>query len=227
MNASAHYKSEQEFWDQMGREDYCSLSVNDQKRVSGWISWTGGGRVLDIGGGSGMLSRILVRQPETECVCMDISHAMLRHSPVPAVQADALHLPFRDGAFDLVMAAAFFHHLPGLEDALLAECHRVLRPGGRLIGYDPNDNCIQNKLFMSQNALRLKVFSPDERPVAPAVLKAQASAAGFSRFEYFEFSFKNRKITAFEAVQRYLLTPIAIGPLKPLLERWLFWQTWK
>lgn len=227
MNSPAHYKSEQEFWDQMGQQDYCSLSVGDQQRVSAWIGWGGGGRVLDIGGGSGMLSRILVRQPDTHCVCMDISHAMLSHCPVPAVQGDALRLPFRDGSFDLVMAAAFFHHLPGLEGDLLAECHRVLRPGGRLIGYDPNGRCLQNRIFMSQNALRLKVFSPDEKPVMPAVLAAQTAAAGFVRFDYFEFSFRNRKITSFEAVQRYLLTPLAIGPLRPLLERWIFWQTWK
>lgn len=227
MNSPAHYKSEQEFWDQMGQQDYCSLSIGDQQRVSAWIGWGGGGRVLDIGGGSGMLSRILVRQPDTHCVCMDISHAMLSHCPVPAVQGDALRLPFRDGSFDLVMAAAFFHHLPGLEGDLLAECHRVLRPGGRLIGYDPNGRCLQNRIFMSQNALRLKVFSPDEKPVMPAVLAAQTAAAGFVRFDYFEFSFRNRKITSFEAVQRYLLTPLAIGPLRPLLERWIFWQTWK
>ncbi len=227
MNSPAHYKSEQEFWDQMGQQDYCSLSIGDQQRVSGWIGWGGGGRVLDIGGGSGMLSRILVRQPDTHCVCMDISHAMLSHCPVPAVQGDALRLPFRDGSFDLVMAAAFFHHLPGLEGDLLAECHRVLKPGGRLIGYDPNGRCLQNRIFMSQNALRLKVFSPDEKPVMPDVLAAQTATAGFVRFDFFEFSFRNRKITSFEAVQRYLLTPLAIGPLRPLLERWIFWQTWK
>lgn len=227
MNSPAHYKSEQEFWDQMGQQDYCSLSVGDQQRIAGWIAWTGPGRVLDIGGGSGMLSRILVRQPGTDCVCMDISHPMLRHCPVPAVQADALHLPFQDASFDLVMAAAFFHHLPGLESDLLTECYRVLKPGGRLLGYDPNDRCLQNKIFMSQNALRLKVFSPDEKPVDPAELRTQTVAAGFARFEYFEFSFRNRKVTVFEAIQRFVLTPIAVGPLRPLLERWIFWQTWK
>jgi len=222
-----HYRREQDFWDEKGREDYQSLSPFDQQRMSRWIDWKGGGRVLDIGGGSGMISRVLMAQPGTECVCIDISLPMLKHSPVPSVQADALNLPFRDDSFDLVMAAAFFHHLPGHEPQLLRECHRVLRPGGRLIGYDPNGHCLQNRLFMAKNRLRLSVFSPDELPVMPERLRQQAREASFGRFEHFVFSFRNRKFTPFEAIQRFVLSPLAIGPLRGLLERWLFWQTWK
>ena len=174
-----------------------------------------------------MVSRVLVAEPGTECVCIDISLLMLLHSPVPSVQADALQLPFRDGAFDLVVAAAFFHHLPGKEPQLLKECCRVLRPGGRLIGYDPNGSCLQNRLFMARNRMRLRVFSPDELPIVPERLRRQAMDQSFARFEHFVFSFRNRKVTPFEAMQRYVLSPIAIGPLRKLLERWFFWQAWK
>ena len=222
-----HYRKEQDFWDEKGGEDYQSLSTFDQRRISEWIAWQGHGRVLDIGGGSGMISRMLMTRPGTECVCIDISLPMLKHSPVPSVQADALKLPFRDASFDLVMAAAFFHHLPGLEPQLLAECHRVIRPGGRLIGYDPNGHCLQNRLFMTQNPLRLSVFSPDELPVLVERLHQQSNDAAFLRFEHFVFSFRNKRITAFEAIQRFILSPIAIGPLRRLLERWIFWQAWK
>lgn len=222
-----HYRKEQDFWDEKGSEDYQSLSTFDRRRISEWIAWQGHGRVLDIGGGSGMISRMLMTQPGTECVCIDISLPMLKHSPVPSVQADALKLPFRDASFDLVMAAAFFHHLPGLEPQLLAECHRVIRPGGRLIGYDPNGHCLQNRLFMTQNPLRLSVFSPDELPVLVERLHQQSNDAAFLRFEHFVFSFRNKRITAFEAIQRFILSPIAIGPLRRLLERWIFWQAWK
>ena len=225
--AQSHYQREQHFWDEKGRQDYQSLSPLDQERIGRWIDWKGHGRILDIGGGSGMISRMLITQPGTECVCIDISLPMLKHSPVPSVQADALNLPFRDGSFDLVMAAAFFHHLPGLEPQLLKECHRVLRPGGRLVGYDPNGHCLQNRLFMAKNSLRLRVFSPDELPVMPERLGRQATDASFGRFEHFVFSFRNLKITGFEAIQRYVLSPLAIGPLRGLLERWVFWQAWK
>lgn len=222
-----HYQREQNFWDKKGSENYLSLSQFDQERIGKWIDWHGNGRVLDIGGGSGMLSRVLVEKPATDCVCIDISRQMLKHSPVPAVQADALHLPFRDNCFDLVMAAAFFHHLPGLEPQLLKECYRILRPGGRLIGYDPNAHCLQNILFMSKNSMRLSVFSPDELPVVPEKLQQQSKEARFVSFEHFVFSFKNKRLTVFEVIQRYVLNPLSVGPLKKLLQRWLFWQAWK
>jgi SAM-dependent methyltransferase len=48
-----------------------------------------------------------------------------------AVRADALRLPFCDGAFDRVIAAEVLEHIP--DDArAMAELARVLRPGGTM-----------------------------------------------------------------------------------------------
>lgn len=223
----AHYREEKSFWDEKGETAYDSLSSFDRSRVGDWINWHGKGRVLDIGGGSGIVSQLVSKMSDTECVCIDISLPMLRHAPVPSIQADALALPFMNDCFDLVVAGAFFHHLPGFEMRLLQEIFRVLRPSGRLVGYDPSARCLQNRLFMMDTPLRLKVFSPDERPIHPEALSRQSLASGFLDFEYRPFSFRNRKITLFEAVQRYMLSPLAIGPLSPLLERWFFWQAVK
>jgi SAM-dependent methyltransferase len=223
----AHYSEEKSFWDEKGEIAYNSLSSFDRHRMCAWIGWHGHGRVLDIGGGSGIVSQLLSKHPNTECFCIDISLPMLRHAPVPSVQGDALALPFMDDCFDLVVAGAFFHHLPGLEHQLLREIHRVLRSGGRLVAYDPSARCLQNRLFMMDTPLRLQVFSPDERPVHPDTLSDQLQAAGFRNFVYHPFSFRNQRITLFEAIQRYILSPAAIGPLKPLLERWFFWQSVK
>lgn len=46
--------------------------------------------------------------------------------------ADAEGLPFDDESFDLVVGHAVLHHLPDVPGAL-AECFRVLKPGGRLV----------------------------------------------------------------------------------------------
>ncbi|MDG4595733.1 MAG: class I SAM-dependent methyltransferase [Candidatus Contendobacter sp.] len=222
-----YYRNEQKFWDTKGNLDYQSLSEFDQTRIAKWINWQGHGKVLDIGGGSGMISRLLNCIPDTECTCVDISHNMLIHSSALAVQADALSLPFKSNCFSLVVAAAFFHHLPGSEEKLLSEINRVLIPNGYVVGYDPSALCLQNQIFMADTIFRLHSFSPDEKPVNPKTLMQFASSTGFQDFSYHLFSFRNSQLTPFELIQRYLINPIAIGPLSPLLERWFLWRAKK
>ncbi len=50
-------------------------------------------------------------------------------------QADATQLAFDDDRFDLVLSFAMLHHVGDWRGAL-SEALRVLRPGGRLLGYD-------------------------------------------------------------------------------------------
>lgn len=218
------YQREQQYWNARGGKDYVSLSRADQERLVKWIHWEGQGRVLDLGGGSGMVSRLLADIPGSQCVCLDISYNLLQYCPVPAVQANAFHLPFIESSFDLIVAAAFFHHMPGKETELLEECYRVLVPGGRIVGYDPSARCVQNRLFMSGGPFRLKFFSPDERPIVPAKLNDSAVSLGFKDFRWFLFSFRNDRLTLFEFVQRYVLNPISHGFMKKYLDRWFFWS---
>jgi len=51
--------------------------------------------------------------------------------------ADATRLPFGDRAFDALLIRDLLHHLPD-RAAALAEAHRVLAPGGRLMLFEPN-----------------------------------------------------------------------------------------
>ena len=51
------------------------------------------------------------------------------------VQGDSERLPFASGTFDFVTCANSFHHYPR-QDRAVAEMHRVLRPGGRLLLID-------------------------------------------------------------------------------------------
>ena len=61
--------------------------------------------------------------------------ASARSSPVAWALADALRLPFPDGAFDCVTNAFLLRNLADLR-AGLAEMARVLKPGGRLVCLD-------------------------------------------------------------------------------------------
>jgi ubiquinone/menaquinone biosynthesis C-methylase UbiE len=97
-----------------------------------------GRRVLELGCGAAAGARWLATQG-AEVVALDLSAGMLRHARlaeersgvrVPLVQADALALPFADGAFDIVCTA--FGAIPFVADsgAVMHEVARVLRPGG-------------------------------------------------------------------------------------------------
>jgi SAM-dependent methyltransferase len=224
---ATHYQREKTYWDKRGSEDYATLSSLDRERIAAWIGWTGRGRILDVGGGAGMVSRLVKDQPETRITCVDISAEMLRHAPVSAVQADGMRLPFPADTFDMVVAAAFLHHLPGLESDVLAECHRVTVPGGRVIGYDPNGWSLQNRVFMSQGPFRLKRFTPDEKPIVPKHIEAKAIELSFTSFEYELFTFKNQTTTTFEVVQNRILDPVSRGPIKKYLDRWFLWRAVK
>ncbi len=100
-----------------------------------------GGRVLELGCGAAAAARWLTGQGAA-VVAMDLSAGMLRHATagerrtgirVPLVRADALALPFADGAFDVVFTA--FGAVPFVADSatVMREVCRVLRPGGRWV----------------------------------------------------------------------------------------------
>ncbi len=89
-----------------------------------------GRRVLDLGCGLGGYTEAL-REHGARVVAADLSLPVLARLPRawPRVCADALALPFADGAFDLVFCASLIEHVPD-GAALLREAWRVVRPGG-------------------------------------------------------------------------------------------------
>jgi SAM-dependent methyltransferase len=95
-------------------------------------------RVLDVGCGTGQLAARLRRElPGIRVVGCDFSRGMLararaRSREVDWVQADGGRLPFGAGCFGAVVSTEAFHWFPDQEEAL-AEFHRVLAPGGRLL----------------------------------------------------------------------------------------------
>jgi demethylmenaquinone methyltransferase/2-methoxy-6-polyprenyl-1,4-benzoquinol methylase len=99
--------------------------------------------VLDVAGGTGDLARAFARAVGAEGTVLltDINGAMLERGRsrlvdagvnIAAVQCDAERLPFPDRRFDVVTVAFGLRNMTN-KAAALAEMHRVLRPGGRLL----------------------------------------------------------------------------------------------
>ncbi|UFR01171.1 class I SAM-dependent methyltransferase [Streptomyces sp. Go40/10] len=95
------------------------------------------GRLLDVACGTGIVTRrIAAARPGLRVTGVDLTPAMVRRAsarlPGAVVRADSRRLPFPDGTFDAVTSIWLLHLLDDPEDlrAAIAECARVLRPGG-------------------------------------------------------------------------------------------------
>lgn len=97
----------------------------------------GARELLDAACGTGIVTRRLqAARPGLRVTGVDLTEAMVRRAaarlPGAVVRADSRQLPFPDGVFDAVTSVWLLHLLDEAEDtaAVVAECARVLRPGG-------------------------------------------------------------------------------------------------
>ncbi|MFZ0091930.1 MAG: class I SAM-dependent methyltransferase [Solirubrobacteraceae bacterium] len=96
------------------------------------------GRVLDLGAGTGLLSREIAGAfPDARFELLDGSEPMLREARaqlgarVAAVHVSDMAGPLPEGPFDAVVSALAIHHLAdGDKRALMRRVHERLRPGG-------------------------------------------------------------------------------------------------
>ncbi len=132
--------------------------------------------VLEIGPGFGATTRVLARRPGSLTV-VELSERYCRHlrqaldGDVEIVQADATAMPFPDGRFSGVVCFTMLHHIPSaeLQDRLLGEVARVLRPGGVFAGTDS---------LGTGRAFKLLHVGDTLVPVGPDGLPARLQAAG-------------------------------------------------
>ena len=141
-----------------------------------------GDDVLEVGPGFGATTDVLSESvPKLTAVEIDERLAGMlveRFAPtstVEIVQGDATALTFEDGRFSGAACFTMLHHVPTVElqDVLLAEVARVLRPGGVLVAGDS----------LASEELEAHHEGDTYNPIDPALLEARLEAAGFHDVE--------------------------------------------
>ena len=110
------------------------------ERVRAFVGASGDERALDVGCGAGALALALaplVREVVGVDRVPELLELARERAPRNAtfVEADATHLPYSNGEFDLAGTLRTLHHVTRPE-LVLAELARVTRPGGRVLVID-------------------------------------------------------------------------------------------
>lgn len=132
---------------------------------------------LEIGPGYGANLRVLTDRT-SQLTAVEIDETMasrlqrLYSDKATIIQGDGTQLGFDDDRFSSVVCFTMLHHVPTpeLQDALFAQAHRVLAPGGVFAGSDG----VHSTLF------RLLHIGDTYNPVPTASLPDRLSAAGFT-----------------------------------------------
>jgi arsenite methyltransferase len=159
--------------------------------VSEALAVHAGERVLDVGCGPGFYVEELldVVGPDGTVVGVDASPEMLaaaaarcaRHPNVAFHRGDATALPVDDESFDAALCVQVLEYVDDAT-AALAQIHRALRPGGRVVVWDVDWATVT---WHSEDPARMERVLKcwDEHlthPSLPRTLAARLRAAGFS-----------------------------------------------
>jgi ubiquinone/menaquinone biosynthesis C-methylase UbiE len=133
--------------------------------------------VLEIGPGPGVTTDWLrERVPKLTSIEIDSKLAdslkrRLEGTNVTVVEGDATAMSFPDASFDSALSFTMLHHVPSkeLQDRLLAETCRVLRPGATFAGSDSTPSLMWNIYHVLDTRV----------PVDPSTFAQRLEAAGF------------------------------------------------
>lgn len=140
-----------------------------------------GPNVLEIGPGPGLTTDLLrTSVPRLTTLEIDASLAAslssrLKGSNVQVVAGDATKMPFGDAEFSAAVAFTMLHHVPSqdLQNKVLAEVFRVLKPDGFFAGSDSLQNWFMRIIHVGDTLV----------PVNPDSFGERLERAGFEAVE--------------------------------------------
>jgi len=133
--------------------------------------------LLDIGCGAGNYTlKMLSKIPGLNCTLNDLSMPMLKRAKervsaetngtVTILQNDMLNLDLPDNHFDIVLAAATFHHLRTDDDweLIFTKIYNALKPGGSIWISDliKHDSEMIDQLFQDKYSAYLEILGGPE-----------------------------------------------------------------
>lgn len=124
--------------------------------------------ILDIGGGTGTLSDILINlgadvtilDPEKKMTNI----AKVKNNKVKIINGYSTNIDLKDNSFDLIIMRDSFHHIKDKEETL-KECNRLLNNNGKILIYEFDRTHIVTKLicFFERSCFeKVKMLSKNE-----------------------------------------------------------------
>ncbi len=159
------------------------MMVEDLPVLRGYLLRFGvsrGERVLDVGAGTGRLTKYLLELtgPDGWVVAEDVAEQMLLQAgksidseTVHFVCDDVCGLALKSDFFDKVICFSIFPHILHPQKALSEIC-RVLRPGGRLLILHTSDSHDLNHFHASLNSVVCHDKLPPAEEMVPLIRKA-------------------------------------------------------
>lgn len=182
--------------------------------------------LLDIGCGAGNYTlKMLSKIPNLNCTLNDLSLPMLERASdrvsvqttgtVTVIQDDMRNLNLPDNHFDIILAAATFHHLRTDADweLVFTKVYQALKPGGSIWISDliAHDSVLIDNLFQDQYgayletlggaAYKQKVFDYIEYEDTPRSLNYQLALLQKVGFSVTEILHKNSYFASFGAIK--------------------------
>lgn len=126
--------------------------------------------VLEIACGTGFGLELLKESARVviggDVTMANLAEARIHVPTVPLVALDAHHAPFRGETFDTIVIFEALYYF-GNATQVVAECHRLLRPGGSLLMSMPNPVCQgfhsspRSTRYFSADSLRRLLREPE------------------------------------------------------------------
>ncbi|HEY9855558.1 MAG TPA: methyltransferase domain-containing protein [Stenomitos sp.] len=149
-------------------------------------------KILDVGGGTGSLARLIVERTRAEVTVLDASRRMLDQIPdhprLHKVHGPANSLPFHADSFDLVVSTAAMHWLTP-HQATLSAMRRVLKVGGKLYLQDFDKAGLAGPLLTRGEELFKQGAEYLSRQELEPMLKEQGFSGRFVLFNLFQYAY--------------------------------------